>query len=164
MAMTELEIREILEKANDYWPNTTVGEIALLRKRLEVYNLDKTQAAEILESVKLRSRFHTLPLPEIEKSLKKAKEGRNQPKEYTICYYLNTLTGKGGNVAVPKSIPEQEERLAREFLEKYQTQSGQYEDQYGVKHYVDSPENHVIFVGEENIELYHQAKKNWRKN
>jgi hypothetical protein len=136
--MIELEVTDILSIAEEFWPKSSATELGLLRKIIK--SLPLHDAKNILEDVRLSTKFQTLPLPQINRKIKSFKPktmGHEIP-----CWGLDLDTGKVQQCIVVA----QSDTGAKEQFAKYLIQ------------YNLDPTNFVIYVGEESFEQFFEDR------
>lgn len=138
--MLTSELESILELAGKLWKNANEAELGLFKKL--VSELDYDSVKDIVESVKLDSKYQTFPLKELNSKIKSFKKSSKIKGDYYDCYGLHRDTGQSLIVAVLARSPEG----AKEQFNKYLLEYGR------------NPVDYIVYVGQENWDLFFEAR------
>jgi hypothetical protein len=137
--MTEDELKQIVEMAAQYWPKAQPYELGLLKKRAA--QLDFEPVKEILESVRLESKFSTLPLDVLNQKLISIQK-QTQGGQYIPCYALHQETGKSIECNVRATSNEGANKGFINYLLEYNY----------------TPTDFILFIGEDTFQDFYDQR------
>lgn len=137
--MFDDELKQIVEFAAQCWPKAQPFELGLLKK--VAADLDFEPVKEALESVRLESKFSTLPLDIINEKLKSIKR-QTQGGQYIDCYALHEETGKSIECCVMATTNEGANKGFINYLLKYG----------------HTPTDYILFIGVDSFSEFYEKR------
>lgn len=123
--MLEEDVKKMLKMSSDFWPNSTAGEISLLKKIIQDQPIETTK--DIIEDIRIEHRFRTIPLDKIQAALRQHNDKEEKKKQIQVdCWALNELTGKHIEVGlIVNNIEDAEAHLIR-YIERWHNSADGY--------------------------------------